>query len=128
MIIDRGNQRSWRKIYPSTSLTTTDTTYALLVSNSGLCSVVTPWWKCTNKRVMSLAFDSRLGRVFIKYFKFRFAVCYAEMRTDGSPHLKRCLSTNTTYRTATFVRGQTIHDIRYIVIQMLQVLVTSPTR
>jgi len=90
------------------------------------------WYlRCGNAqtKVLSLAFDSRLGRVFIKYFKFRLAVCYAEMRTDGFPHFKRRLvTTNTTYRIATFVRGQTIHDIWYVVTQMLQVLVTSPTK
>jgi len=77
---------------------------------------------------MSLAFDSRLGRVFIKYFKFRFAVCHAEMWTDGFPPLSVALSQQTTYRTATFVRGQTIHDILYVVTQMLQGLVTSSTK
>jgi len=64
------------------------------------------------KRGLSLAFYSRLGRIFIKYFKFRFAVCYAEMLTDGSPHPKRrSVTANTTYRTATFIHGQTIHAI-----------------
>jgi len=61
---------------------------------------------------MSLAFDSRLGQIFIKYFKFIFAVCYVAVLTDGSPRPKGpSVTANTTYRTATFVHGQTIHDI-----------------